>query len=160
PRSILARMNARLFHHHGSGGGASARAGVPPGGTGPIANAGHRPLVENDPGCLEIVAERLRERPGIVAIEADFQGNTLTARYQPALVTPDELNALADEVGSMFSQRVTACERRVSLDACEECALRLGHLDSRATAEFLATVTSGRIALTRHQQPEDSVEVV
>ena len=49
-------------------------------------------------------------------------------------VTPDELNALADEVGAMFSQRVTACERRETLDACEACALRLGHLDPAAAA--------------------------
>jgi len=151
---ILDRMlNPRLLHHHGSGGaGARAEAAV--------ANGEHRPLVANDPGCLEILADRLRERPGIVAIEADFRDNTLTVRYQPALVTPDELNSLADDVGSMFSQRVTACEQRVSLDSCEECALRLGRLDSRATVEFCATVTSGRIALARHVQPDDSIEVV
>jgi len=41
----------------------------------------------------------MRSSPGVVAIEADFRANTLTVRYQPAQVTPDELNALAAELG-------------------------------------------------------------
>jgi hypothetical protein len=93
-------------------------------------------------GCLEILAHRLRERPGIVAIEADFSDHTLTVRYRPALVSPDELNALADDVGTLFSQRVTACEKRESLDACEACALRLGRLDPGSAAEFRASATA------------------
>jgi Cd2+/Zn2+-exporting ATPase len=142
----------RTFHHHGSGGGAPLRAAP--------AGPDHLPVVGDDPGCLEILADRLRERPGIVAIEADFKDNTLTVRYLPALVTPDELNTLADEVGAMFSQRVTACERRETLDACEACALRLGHLDSGAAAEFHAAATRGRVSLSRVEQPDESVEVV
>ena len=142
----------RLFHHHGTGGSTHAHAEL----TGPD----HLPVVGTDPGCLEILADRLRERPGIVAIEADFKDNTLTVRYQPSQVTPDELNALADEVGALFSQRVTACERRESLDACEACSLRLGHLDPEAAAEFRASATRGRVSLSRFQEPDDSVEVV
>ena len=142
----------RLFHHHGSGG--STRERVEP------LLPDHLPVVGTDPGCLEILADRLRERPGIVAIEADFKDNTLTVRYLPSQVTPDELNALADEVGALFSQRVTACERRETLDACEACALRLGHLDPGAAAEFRASATRGRVSLARFQEPDDSVEVV
>ena len=142
----------RLFHHHGSGG--STRAHAEP------VLPDHLPVVGTDPGCLEILADRLRERPGIVAIEADFKDNTLTVRYLPSQVTPDELNSLADEVGALFSQRVTACERRETLDACEACALRLGHLDSGSAAEFRASATRGRVSLSRFQEPDDSVEVV
>src|SRR5262245_40579905 len=144
-------MNATLRFHHGGSGGA-ARAATEP--------MGHLPFAADGEGCLEILADRLRERPGIVAIEADFRDHTLTVRYQPALVTPDELNAVADEVGTLFSQRVTACEQRESIDACEACALRLGQLDAGAAAEFRASATRGRVSLARHEQPEDSVEVV
>ena len=143
---------ARRGHHGGSGGGSSATAAS--------ARPGHLPVAENGEGCLEILADRLRDRPGIVAIEADFGDHTLTVRYRPALVTPDELNALADDVGTLFLQRVTSCEKRDSIDACEECALRLGHLDSGASAEFRATATRGRVSLVRREQPDDSVEVV
>ena len=143
---------ARRWHHGGSGGGSSAAAAR--------ARPGHLPVAENGEGCLEILADRLRDRPGIVAIEADFGDHTLTVRYRPALVTPDELNALADDVGTLFLQRVTSCEKRDSIDACEECALRLGHLDSGASAEFRATATRGRVSLVRREQPDDSVEVV
>ena len=142
----------RRWHHGGSGGGSSAAAAR--------ARPGHLPVAENGEGCLEILADRLRDRPGIVAIEADFGDHTLTVRYRPALVTPDELNALADDVGTLFLQRVTSCEKRDSIDACEECALRLGHLDSGASAEFRATATRGRVSLVRREQPDDSVEVV
>ena len=138
--------------HFGSGGGAHAHP--------ESARSDHLPVSGDDAGCLEILADRLRERPGIVAIEADFRDSTLTVRYLPSLVTPDELNALADEVGAMFSQRVTACERRETLDACEACALRLGHLDAGAAAEFKATATRGRVSLARWQQPDDLIEVV
>src|SRR5262247_315704 len=142
----------RRFHHHGgNGGGASAEA---------LPRPEHLPVAADGEGCLEILAHRLRERPGIVAIEADFSENTLTVRYRPALVTPDELNALADDVGTLFSQRVTACEKRESIDACEACALRLGRLDPGSAAEFRASATRGRISLVRHELPVDSVEVV
>ncbi|HEY6195327.1 MAG TPA: heavy metal translocating P-type ATPase, partial [Candidatus Eisenbacteria bacterium] len=138
--------------HHGSGGGAHVH-------TEPDA-PDHLPVVGDGAGCLEILADRLRERPGIVAVEVDFKDNTLTVRYQPSQVTPDELNSLADEVGALFSQRVTACERRESLDACEACAMRLGRLDAGSAAEFHAAATRGRVSLSRHEQPDDSVEVV
>jgi Cd2+/Zn2+-exporting ATPase len=142
----------RRWHQGGSGGGHSAAAAEP--------RAEHLPVVANGAGCLEILAHRLRERPGIVAIEADFGDHTLTVRYRPALVTPDELNALADDVGTLFFQRVTSCEKRDSIDACEECALRLGRLDPGSLAEFRATATRGRVSLVRREQPDDSVEVV
>jgi Zn2+/Cd2+-exporting ATPase len=142
----------RRWHHGGSGGGQAAAAVE--------SRPEHLPVSEDGAGCLEILAHRLRDRPGIVAIEADFGDHTLTVRYRPALVTPDELNALADDVGMLFSQRVTACEKRESLDACEACALRLGRLDAGTAAEFRASATRGRVSLVRHEQPDDSVEVV
>jgi hypothetical protein len=40
---------------------------------------------------LEILSDRLRHSPGVVAIEADFRESTLTVRYQPSLVEPDQL---------------------------------------------------------------------
>src|SRR5258708_35881040 len=81
------------------------------------------PLAADDPGCLAIFPDRLRESPGVVAIEADFRNHTLTARYRPSQVEPDRLNALADEVGALFAQRVTYCERRETQGACHECDL-------------------------------------
>ena len=145
--------SARRWHQgHGGGGESSAATAAP--------RPAHLPVIANGEGCLEILAHRLRERPGIVAIEADFGDHTLTVRYRPALVTPDELNALADDLGTLFFQRVTSCEKRDTIDACEECALRLGRLDPGSLAEFRATATRGRVSLVRHEQPDDSVEVV
>ncbi len=141
----------RRFHHGSAGQGTSS----------PVADPqAHLPAPADGEGCLEILADRLRARPGIVAIEANFKDSTLTVRYQPSQVTPDELNALADDVGALFSQRVTACEQRETLDACEACALRLGHLAPGEAAEFSASATRGRVSLARREQPDDSVEVV
>src|SRR4249920_3527644 len=89
---------------------------------------GHPPIIPDGEGCLEILSGRLHSSPGVVSIEADYRENVLTVRYQPSRVTPDQLNALADDVGAMFAQRVTVCERRASEDACEQCAMRLGHI--------------------------------
>ncbi|TMQ67555.1 MAG: cadmium-translocating P-type ATPase, partial [Candidatus Eisenbacteria bacterium] len=83
----------------------------------------------------------------------------LTVRYQPSLVDPDHLNALADEVGALFAQRVTTCERRVSLDACEECALRLGRV-ADSLDEFQITAERGRVGLSRRHVPDDTIELV
>uniref|UniRef100_A0A832MKY1 Cadmium-translocating P-type ATPase n=1 Tax=Eiseniibacteriota bacterium TaxID=2212470 RepID=A0A832MKY1_UNCEI len=114
---------------------------------------GHLPLVgrEGDGGCLAILADRLRESPGVLALEADFTANTLTVRYEPHLVTPDALNALADEVGALFAQRVTYCERRASLGSCAECALRLGELPEGERESLAVTAEPGRVGLARRQ---------
>jgi Zn2+/Cd2+-exporting ATPase len=122
--------------------------------------AGHLPLVGSGEGCLEILADRLRTSPGVVAIEANFRDSTLTVRYQPALVGLDELNALADEVATLFAQRVTTCERRESLGACDQCALRLGRVPEGQRAEFQASAEQGRVSLSRRIVPPDAAELV
>jgi Cd2+/Zn2+-exporting ATPase len=119
----------------------------------------HPPYEPGTDGCLEILSDRLRHSPGVVALEADFPENRLTVRYQPSMVEPDQLNALADEVGALFAQRVTTCERRTSLDSCEECALRLGRAPG-ALDEFRVTAEQGRVGLSRRHVPEDTVELV
>ena len=119
----------------------------------------HPPLDPGEDGCLEILSERLHNSPGVVAFEANFRDGTLTVRYQPAVVDPDRLNALADEVAALFSQRVTACERRESLGSCDQCALRLGRL-SPAGAEFTVTAEQERVGLSRHEVPTDTTELV
>ena len=141
----------RRFHHDTTAGAGPQQVPAP---------AEHLPVAADGEGCLELLADRLRERPGIVAIEADFKDSTLTVRYQPSRISPDDLNALADDVGAMFAQRVTACDKRESLDSCEACALRLGHLDPATASEFRASATRGRVTLARYQEPDDSVEVV
>ncbi|MBI3540032.1 MAG: HAD-IC family P-type ATPase, partial [Candidatus Eisenbacteria bacterium] len=124
------------------------------------ASAGHLPVLHDDPGCLVILSERLRESPGIVAIEADFGAGTLTVRYQPSLVDAERLNALAEETGAMFARRVTYCERREALGSCEECALRLGALAPEASGEFAATAERGRVGLSRRPIPRETAELV
>ena len=120
----------------------------------------HLPLRGDAEGCIEILADRLREWPGVLAIEADFRASTLAVRYRPALVTPDELNAFADDVGAVFAQRMTSCEKRDTLEACPECALRFGRLPPEASAQFQATATPGYVRLARRDALEDGVEVV
>jgi Cd2+/Zn2+-exporting ATPase len=115
---------------------------------------GHLPHESGDEGCLEILSDRLRNSPGVVAFEADFGAGTLTVRYQPSQVEPDQLNAFAEEVGALFAQRVNVCERRDSLDSCEECALRLGHAE-----DFRVTADTGRVGLSRPQVPADTLEL-
>lgn len=119
----------------------------------------HRPYDPGSDGCLEILSDRLRHSPGVIALEADFPENRLTVRYQPSMVEPDQLNALAEEVGALFAQRVTTCERRTSLDACEECALRLGRIPG-SLDEFRVTAEQGRVGLSRRHVPDDTVELV
>ncbi len=111
-------------------------------------------------GCIEILADRLREWPGVIAIEADFRASTLSVRYEPSSVTPDQLNAFAEDVGAVFSQRVTSCERRETADACPECALRFGRLPAEATAQFQAMASHGFVRISRRDMSEHGVEVV
>ena len=115
------------------------------------------PRVDGGEGCLEILSERLRRSPGVVAIEANFRDSTLTVRYQPNEILPDQLNALADEVGAMFAQRVASCEKRDVPGACAECALRM---DSAAADEFVTLTDPGHLGVARRRVPPDSVELV
>src|SRR2546425_12617585 len=96
----------------------------------------HLPVVADGEGCLEILLERLRTSPGVLAIEARFVDSTLAVRYDPVQVSPEALNELADEIGALFAQRVTYCERRHTVEACEECALRLGRMPNRDREAF------------------------
>jgi len=124
----------------------------------PGADTAHLPLPEGDEGCLSILLDRLHRSPGVQAVEASFADHTLSVRYDPGLVTPEELNALADEIGAVFAQRVTHCERRHSLDACSECALRLGHAEFDPS-EFAVTAEPGRVGLSRRRAAARSAEL-
>jgi Cd2+/Zn2+-exporting ATPase len=122
------------------------------------AESGHLPLPADGEGCLEILLDRLHSSPGIQAIEADFTAGTLSVRYDPGHVSPEGLNALADEVGAMFAQRVTYCERRHGIDGCDECALRLGHVPDVERSEFAITAEPARVGLARRRMPDGTVE--
>ncbi len=110
-------------------------------------------------GCLEILSDRMKSSPGVVAIEADFRSSTLTVRYQPSRISPELLNDLADEVGAVFAQRVTACERRKSFGACDECALRLGRIPSPESGEFSVIADPEHVGLSRRLIPPDTAEL-
>lgn len=95
-----------------------------------------------------------------MALEADFRESTLLVRYEPTKLSLEELDVLAAEVGSVFAERVTVCENRDSLDACSECALRLGQLQPGDQPEFAVSATAGRVRLSRRAEPRDVAEVV
>lgn len=141
----------RAMSHHDTH---EARSGSAP------RHPGHLPMPADGGGCIEILADRLREWPGIIAIEADFHASTLLVRYEPALVTPAQLNDFADEVGGVFAQRVTSCEKRETIDACPECAMRFGKLPDAAVAEFHATATPMHVRIARRNADGRGVEVV
>src|SRR5437773_5267744 len=134
----------------------SAPAGRP---EAPVADA-HLPVAAEEPGCLVVLSDRLRESPGVVAIEANFHDNTLTVRYRPALVAPDGLNALAAEVGAMFAQRVTTCQQREAQGTCGACDLRLGRLSRPEDREFTVTAEPRRVGLSRRDIPADTAELI
>jgi len=134
-------------------------AEIPPGDREPALTSEHLPHVPGDDGCLEILSDRLRHSPGVIAFEANFRDGTLTIRYQPSMIEPDRLNAVADEVAAMFAQRVTSCERRESPGACGECALRLGRAPLGQEG-FQVTADPHVVGLSRHHVPDDTLELV
>lgn len=146
-----AGMSTHVHRHQGHHGNGATPVAAPP---------EHLPVVPEGEGCLELLAERLREEPGVVAVEADFRGSTLTVRYRPTDLTPEALNVLADDIAAVFAQRVTACEKREAVDACSECALRMGRLHPEDMKEFAASATPGRVRLARRGAADDAVEVV
>jgi Cd2+/Zn2+-exporting ATPase len=121
---------------------------------------GHLPIVGQSPedGCLGILADRLRESPGVVAIEADWRTGTLTVRYEPNLVRPEHLSELAGEVGALFAQRITYCEQRESLGSCAECAMRLGELPATERDHLRVVAEPGRVGLARRHAPAGAAE--
>ncbi|HTR98083.1 MAG TPA: heavy metal translocating P-type ATPase [Candidatus Acidoferrales bacterium] len=130
-----------------------------PSGPRPASVASPISIPADDEGCVELLADRLREWPGVIAIEADIRASTLAVRYQPERVTPDELNAFADEVGQLFAQRVTSCVRRDTADACAECALRFDRRAASAT-QFHATASRGFVSVARREPADGAVEVI
>ncbi|MGH7740456.1 MAG: heavy metal translocating P-type ATPase [Candidatus Eiseniibacteriota bacterium] len=119
----------------------------------------HPPFPRDGEGCLEILAERLRVTPGILAVEVDFDAAMVSVRYEPTRIDPPQLTEFADEIAALFAQRVTACEQRSSADACRECALRLGHLPAGQRGDFSVTATPKAVGLSRRVIPSDSLEL-
>jgi Cd2+/Zn2+-exporting ATPase len=107
-----------------------------------------------------VLADRLREWPGVIAIEANFQASTLSVRYEPGAVSPDQLNAFADDVGALFARRVTSCEKRDTIDACPECAIRFGRLPESDSHDFLATASPSFVRLARKDADGAGAEIV
>ena len=119
----------------------------------------HLPHLPDGEGCLEILAERLRVMPGIVAIEVDFAAAMVSVRYEPARIDPRQLTEFADEIATLFAHRVAACEQRSSPDACQECALRLGRLPDEHRGDFAVTASPLAVGLTRRVIPSGSLEL-
>jgi Cd2+/Zn2+-exporting ATPase len=119
----------------------------------------HLPFPPDGEGCLEILAERLRVTPGIIAIDVDFAAAMVSVRYEPARIDPKQLTEFADEISALFAHRVTACEQRSSPDACHECALRLGRLPAERRGDFAVTATPTLVGLTRRVIPSGSLEL-
>ena len=72
-------------------------------------SAGHPPVIADGEGCLEILADRLRASPGVLAIEADFQSSTLTVRYQPELVQPEQRSRRVVDAATPVACRPPCC---------------------------------------------------
>ncbi len=130
------------------------------GGPGPARVPNGSPPPAGDEGWLEVLSERLRASPGVVSVEADFREATLHVRYQPALVEPDRLDALADEVAALFARHATCYERHGTEDACVECGLRLGSLSADDRERYRVTHAQDRMGLSRRDVPADSAHMV
>ena len=66
-------MDPLIALHHGPHGGTATPEAPNP-------SSAHPPVVGDDAGCLELLAERMRAMPGVLALEADFRSGTLTVR--------------------------------------------------------------------------------
>jgi len=119
----------------------------------------HLPFPRDGEGCLEILAERLRVTPGILAVEVDFGASMVSVRYEPARIDPRQLTEFADEIATLFAHRVTTCEQRSNPDACHECALRLGRLPAGETGNFSVTASPSAVGLSRRVIPSGSLEL-
>src|SRR5262245_35975174 len=124
------------------------------------AETAHLPVVADGEGCLEILLDRLVASPGVLGMEANFADSTLSVRYDPIRVSPEQLNALADEIATLFAQRVTYCERRQSAEACEECAIRLGNVTDVDHDAFTVTAEPSRVGVSRRDMPAGVAELV
>jgi Cd2+/Zn2+-exporting ATPase len=119
----------------------------------------HLPFPPDGEGCLEILAERLRVTPGIIAIDVDFSAAMVSVRYEPARIDPNQLTEFADEIAALFAHRVTTCEQRLAPDSCRECALRLGRLPADRRGDYAVTATPTMVGVTRRVIPSGSLEL-
>jgi Cd2+/Zn2+-exporting ATPase len=104
---------------------------------------------EEDQSCLELLDEAVAAREGILDVELDTAGETVTFAYDPHRVAEGDIARLAYEVGPILQDRWQTCTMRLEKRggrACESCALNLerqvGQLPGvrRATASFAGGV--------------------
>ena len=109
-------------------------------------------LTENEtdePSCLDLIDETVIAHDGIVDVELDTAGETVTFAYDPRRVNEGDIARLAHEVGPILQDRWQTCTMRLEKRggrACESCALNLerqvGRIPGvrRATASFAGGV--------------------
>lgn len=99
--------------------------------------------------CLELLDEAVAAHDGILDVELDTAGETVTFAYDPQRMGEGDIARLAHEVGPILQDRWQTCTMRLEKRggrACESCALnlerRVGQLPGvrRATASFAGGV--------------------
>ncbi len=104
---------------------------------------------EKEQSCLELLDGAVAARDGIVDVELDTAGETVTFAYDPERVAEGDIARLAYEVAPMLQDRWQTCTLRLEKRggrACESCALNLerhvGRMPGvrRATASFAGGV--------------------
>jgi Zn2+/Cd2+-exporting ATPase len=107
------------------------------------------PTTEEDQSCLELLDEAVAQQDGIVDVELDTAGETVTFAYDAQRMAEGDIARLAYEVGPILQDRWQTCTMRLEKRggrACESCALALerqvGQLPGvrRATASFAGGV--------------------
>jgi Cd2+/Zn2+-exporting ATPase len=108
-----------------------------------------QPEEAEEESCLELLDEAVSTHDGILDVELDTAGETVTFAYDPRRVNEGDIARLAHEVGPILQDRWQTCTLRLEKRggrACESCALNLErqvgqmHGVRRATASFAGGV--------------------
>ncbi|MBP6016064.1 MAG: heavy metal translocating P-type ATPase [Candidatus Promineofilum sp.] len=106
---------------------------------------------EDDLSCLELLDETVAAQDGILDVELDTAGETVTFAYDPRRVAEGDIARLAHDVAPILQDRWQTCTLRLDKRggrSCESCALALERQVSqlpgvrRATASFAGGVMS------------------
>ena len=75
----------------------------------------------DDESCASILIEALRHQPGLRGIAVDPERGELNLRYDPEVLSPKRIEALAGELGALLDGSRDSCDRLTGGMTCREC---------------------------------------
>lgn len=81
------------------------------------------PVESEEPKCLDLLRDILRDHRGLTAAAWERDANRLTLTYTPERISEEAVGRIAERLGNQFAHRYDECRYDPARPACDRCTL-------------------------------------